>query len=83
MTKDGRTTGLYARRYLFFISGPQEHERHFRTLLTKLETCELRVNPEKTEAFRKSKFLGHVLSEEGITPNTDKANRRILVTKMP
>ena len=44
-----------------------------RSILGRFRTAHLKLNPKKCELFRhKVKFLGHVVSEEGVTTDPDK-----------
>ncbi|XP_067620077.1 uncharacterized protein [Eurosta solidaginis] len=51
----------------------EEHIRHLAEVFQRLRGANLKINPEKCEFFKKSlKYLGHVVSEEGIHTDPDK-----------
>ena len=46
----------------------EAHEAYLRLVLSAMESCKLRVQPAKCEFLRThGKFLGHVLSQEGVS----------------
>lgn len=51
----------------------EEHLRNLREVFRRLRSANLRINIEKCEFFRKeTKYLGHVVSSEGIKTDPDK-----------
>ena len=51
----------------------EELARNCEAVLTQLEKANLRLNPQKIRlGFRRLKYLGHVISEAGISPDPEK-----------
>ena len=54
-------------------STPEEHWKNLRAVMAKLQDCGLRLNADKCAlGMCELKFLGHVISAEGIKPDPDK-----------
>lgn len=54
-------------------STPEEHWKNLRAVTAKLQDCGLRLNADKCAlGMCELKFLGHVISAEGIKPDPDK-----------
>lgn len=50
-----------------------EHLEHIRIVFTRLRDCGLRINSEKCEfAVKEMKFLGHIVSADGVKPTPEK-----------
>ena len=58
---------------LVFAKDEVEHDRRLKEVLQRIQTAGVTLNPEKCE-FRKRqlKFLGHIIDENGISPDPDK-----------
>ena len=64
---------IYLDDILVFGKDFQEHLDRLGLVLQTLIRANLKLKPEKCNLFRKSvKFLGHVISEKGIQPDSDK-----------
>ena len=51
----------------------EQHIQHLKDVLTKLKLAKFTVNLQKTEFFKQEiKFLGHILTTQGIRPDPDK-----------
>ena len=58
---------------LIFSRSIEEHESHVRRVLQILRDNQLSAKPEKSQFFMETvKFLGHVVSEQGIEPDPGK-----------
>jgi transposase InsO family protein len=69
----GKFVILYLDDILVFSATPEEHERHVRLVLERLRTARFTVNEAKCKFFQNEvKFLGHVISADGIRVNEDK-----------
>ena len=52
-----------------------EHNVKLREVLDRLRTYKLKLQPEKRQFLQKEmNYLGHVITEEGIRPDTDKVS---------
>lgn len=50
-----------------------EAAKNLKIILNTLQSANLKVQPDKSEFFRKSvEFLGYVITEDGIKPNKSK-----------
>ena len=64
---------IYLDDILVFGKDFQEHLDRLGLVLQTLIKANLKLKPEKCNLFRRSvKFLGHVISEDGIQPDSDK-----------
>ncbi|KAL1141027.1 hypothetical protein AAG570_000953 [Ranatra chinensis] len=61
---------IYMDDIIVFSRSEQEHGRHLRQLLQRFKEFGLKASCEKSSFFNESvKFMGHVLSREGIRPD--------------
>eukprot|EP00798_Chlamydomonas_sp_ICE-L_P011986 gene11986-biopygen9957 len=71
----GKFVVIYLDDILIFSSNDEEHERHLRIVLQRLEDNHLFIKREKCSFFQPEvKYLGHVLSGDGIRVNATKWN---------
>ena len=64
---------VYIDDILVFSANPEEHVEHLRQIFGRLRRFGLKLHPEKCKFGRsRVEYLGHVISEEGISPNPDK-----------
>jgi hypothetical protein len=64
---------VYLDDVLIFSKTAEEHERHVRDVLRRLEQAQLIVNLKKCHFYRESlEFLGFRVSAEGILPSSEK-----------
>eukprot|EP00798_Chlamydomonas_sp_ICE-L_P030047 gene30047-biopygen15903 len=69
----GKFVVIYLDDILIFSSNDEEHERHLRIVLQRLEDNHLFIKREKCSFFQPEvKYLGHVLSGDGIRVNATK-----------
>ena len=69
----GRHTAAYLDDIVIFSNNMEEHQKHLQETLTLLHQAGLRLNPEKCKiAVKEFKFLGFIVSAEGIRPDPDK-----------
>ena len=66
-------TVVYLDDILIFSRSEEEHYRIIKEVLERIKEAGLRINPEKCHLFKKElKFLGHIISEEGIKTDPNK-----------
>ena len=54
----------------------REHLQHLREVFSRLRDANLRLKPKKCNLFRKKlTFLGHVISADGVQPDTQKTDK--------
>ena len=65
---------VYMDDIIVFSNGLEEHIKNLSTyVLNKLKSARLKVQLDKCEFLRKEvEFLGHIVSENGVSPNHDK-----------
>eukprot|EP00798_Chlamydomonas_sp_ICE-L_P019167 gene19167-biopygen28029 len=69
----GKFVVIYLDDILIFSSNDEEHEKHLRIVLQRLEDNHLFIKREKCSFFQPEvKYLGHVLSGDGIRVNEAK-----------
>lgn len=67
---------IYLDDLIIFADTFEEHLDRLDKVLTRLKECELKLSPEKCFFIQeKVKFLGHVISKEGIETNPDKIDK--------
>ena len=58
---------------IVFSRTPKEHVHRLRAVFEKLKAASLKLKPSKCDFFKKEiKYLGHVVSEEGVSTDPDK-----------
>ena len=81
---DENSTQIYMDDIIIFSKGHSEHKRHLKELLDRVRRFGLKISPEKSKfAQTEVKFMGHLVSAEGVKPNFDRvrAIREIPVPK--
>ena len=70
----GMTNALaYVDDIIVFSANKQEHKRHLSELFQRLSKYDMILNPTKSEfGLQKLKFLGHLVTPEGILPLPDR-----------
>ena len=64
---------IYLDDIIVFSQTPEEHVHRLKAVFNKLSTASLKLKPSKCDLFRKEiKYLGHVVSNEGISTDPDK-----------
>ena len=64
---------IYLDDIIVFSWTPQEHVHRLRAVYSKLRAAGLKLKPSKCDFFKKEiKYLGHVVSIEGVSTNPDK-----------
>ncbi|KAH0614368.1 uncharacterized protein H6S33_000004 [Morchella sextelata] len=64
---------VYLDDILICSNTEEEHQRHFNTILDKLQAAGLHCKPEKCEFHvDRTEYLGYIISGEGVTMATDK-----------
>jgi hypothetical protein len=64
---------VYLDDILIYSRTEVEHKRHVKTILRTLDEAKMILNLEKCQFFQQSiRFLGHIISAEGIEPDPDK-----------
>ena len=59
----------------------EEHLNNLSIILARLQAAGLMLKPEKCNLFQKEVLdMGHIISEQGVTPNTEKTEK---ITKWP
>lgn len=72
---------VYMDDIIVFSNGLEEHIKNLRSVLFKLKSARLKVQLDKSEFLRKEvEFLGHVVNENGVSPNPNKVN---IIDKFP
>ena len=72
---------VYMDDILVFSKTPEEHLAHLRDVLSTIRECGLSVKTKKCHFFQQQlKFLGHIVSKDGISPDPDKVK---VVTDWP
>eukprot|EP00798_Chlamydomonas_sp_ICE-L_P018022 gene18022-biopygen26971 len=75
----GKFVVIYLNDILIFSSNDEEHEKHLRIVLQRLEDNHLFIKREKCSFFQPEvKYLGHVLSGDGIRVNETKRSQGTL-----
>lgn len=71
--KDSPNCLVYLDDIVIFSRSYEEHWKHLEDLFRKLEKAGLLLKPSKCKLFRSSvKYLGHVISEDGIATDPEK-----------
>lgn len=69
----GKICFAYLDDIVVFGSTLEEHNRNIVTILERLRVTGLKLQPDKCEFLRPElEFLGHVITEEGVKPNSNK-----------
>ena len=64
---------IYLDNIIVFSQTLEEHVHRLKAVLNKLRAAGLKLKPSKCDLFRKEmKYLGHVLSNEGVSTDPDK-----------
>ena len=64
---------IYLDDIIVFSRTPEEHVHRLRAIFEKLKAVSLKLKPSKCYFFKKEiKYLGHVVSEEGVSSDPDK-----------
>ena len=64
---------IYLDDIIVFSRTPEEHIHRLRAVFQKLKAAGLKLKPSKCDFFKKEiKYLGHVVSEKGVSTNPDK-----------
>ena len=64
---------IYFDDIIVFSRTPEEHVHRLRAVFEKLKAASLKLKPSKCDFFKKDiKYLGHVVSEEGVSTDPDK-----------
>lgn len=64
---------VYMDDIVIFSKSLQEHLQHLKLILDELRKYNLKIQLDKSEFLRKEvPFLGHIITPEGIKPNSDK-----------
>ena len=64
---------IYLDDIIVFSRTPEEHVHRPRSVFEKLKAASLKLKPSKCDFFKKEiKYLGHVVSEEGISTDPGK-----------
>ena len=64
---------IYLDDIIVFSRTPEEHVHGLRAVFEKLKAASLKLKPSKCDFFKKEiKYLGHVVSEEGVSTDPDK-----------
>ena len=64
---------IYLDDIIVFSRTPEEHLHRLKAVFEKLRAAGLKLKPSKCEFFKKEiKYLGHVVSEEGVSTDPDK-----------
>lgn len=70
---NGNCCLIYLDDIIVFSSSLQEHVSDLKLVFDRLNKANLKLQPEKSEFFRKEiEYLGHVVTESGIKPNPKK-----------
>lgn len=68
-----RTCLIYIDDIIIFSETFEEHQQRLQEVLSKISEAGLKISPKKCKLFQKKvKFLGHVVSEEGVSPDPEK-----------
>ena len=66
---------IYLDDIIVFSRTPEEHVHRLRAVFEKLKAVGLKLKPSKCDFFKKEiKYLGHVVSEEGVSLTLTKLN---------
>ncbi|KAG0419483.1 Retrovirus-related Pol polyprotein from transposon 17.6 [Dictyocoela roeselum] len=80
--KTCENTVAYLDDILVFSKNRDDHIKHLKQTLETLNINNVKINLEKSGFFKKSvEFLGHTISGDGISPNTNKATK--IMTVLP
>ena len=64
---------IYLDDTIVFSQTLEEHVYRFRAIFSKMRAAALKLKPSKCDLFKKEiKYLGHVVSEDGVSTDTDK-----------
>ena len=64
---------IYLDDIIVFSRTPEEHIHRLRAVFVKLKAAGLKLKPSKCDFFKKEiKYLGHVVSEQGVSTDPDK-----------
>ena len=64
---------IYLDDIIVFSRTPEEHVHRLRAVFEKLKVASMKLKPLKFDFFKKEiKYLGHVVSEEGVSTDPDK-----------
>ena len=64
---------IYLDDIIVFSRTPEEHIHRLRAVFEKLKAAGLKLKPSKCDFFKKEiKYLGHVVSEQGVSTDPDK-----------
>ena len=64
---------IYLDDIIVFSRTPDKHVHRLRAVFEKLKAASLKLKPSKCDFFKKEiKYLGHVVSEEGVSTDPDK-----------
>ena len=67
---------IYLDDVIIFSEDFPEHLRRLREVLERIRQARLKLKPKKTSLFKaRVKFLGHILSEEGVLPDPSNVDR--------
>lgn len=67
---------IYLDDLIIFSETYEQHLERLDLVLTRLHECKLKLAPEKCHFLqRKVKFLGHIVSEEGVQTDPDKIEK--------
>lgn len=70
---DERAVQAYMDDIIVFSSSREEHQTHLEQVWRRLKEFKLRISAEKSTFFRPEvKFMGHIVSAQGIRPNKEK-----------
>ena len=66
---------IYLDDIIVFSHTPEEHALRLKAVFNKLKAAGLKLKPSKCDLFKKEiKYLGHVVSNKGVSTDTDKIN---------
>lgn len=69
----GKVCYVYLDDIIVFGKTEEQHEMNLRVVLERLRSVGLQIKPKKCAFFKRSvKYLGHVISKNGIEPDPDK-----------
>ena len=69
------STQTYMDDIIVFSTSYREQEKHLKELLESVRRFRLKISPEKSRlAQTEVKFMGHLVSAEGIRPNFDRVS---------